>query len=56
LHTLPPSDKIISFDTVDNPYSVIAMAKKDDVNIIAFLDEMENGGLVIYDYGLEEIK
>jgi len=50
LHTLPPSDQITSFDTVENPYSVIAMSKNEDTNIIVFLDKEDFGSLIIYDY------
>lgn len=56
LYTLPLSDKITSFNTVDNPYGVLAMAKGQDASIVAFLDPEKNGALVVYDYDKEAIK
>jgi hypothetical protein len=54
LNTLPPSEKIINFETADNPHGAIAMSKENKV--IAFLDKEKTNKIIAYDVNEEQEK
>ena len=56
IYTLPYSDRIIKYNTVENPYGVLTVAKDEETNIAWFPGETQPGELVVYDYGQDKIK
>ena len=56
IYTLPHSEQIIKFDTVENTYGVLAVSQNEETNLAWFPGDKEHGELVIYDYSQDKIQ